>query len=189
MGSWHGGRLAIYAAIKLPALLILTWCLVLPFGWTLSKAAGSQLSIADLALMSAHPILGAGVALIALVPVNLLFTASTPSPDPSRPATHNLLYVLHVVVVAASGLLATGSLHRVLREDLGTVGSRVDLGSLVHKGWLAIFAFVAGELGWALRPFVGNPYQPISFLRRDAFDGNVYEFIVTDIVPHFLNSF
>jgi len=45
---------------------------------------------------------------------------------------------------------------------------------------------VGGEVAWSLRPFVGSVYEPTTFLRRDALDGNVYEFVITDIVPYLL---
>jgi hypothetical protein len=31
---------------------------------------------------------------------------------------------------------------------------------------------------------VASVYEPVAFLRPNALDGNVYEFIVLDIVPH-----
>ena len=45
-------------------------------------------------------------------------------------------------------------------------------------------AVVGGEVAWALRPFVGSVYLTVAFVREDALDGNVYEFIWTDIRPH-----
>ena len=50
--------------------------------------------------------------------------------------------------------------------------------------WVLAYALVGGEVAWALRPFVGSVYYRVEFLRPDALDGNVYEFIVTDILPH-----
>jgi hypothetical protein len=41
-------------------------------------------------------------------------------------------------------------------------------------------------VAWALRPFVGSVYYPIVFLRHDALQGNVYEFIITGIFPFLL---
>jgi len=35
--------------------------------------------------------------------------------------------------------------------------------------WFALFAFVAVQLSWNLRPFVGNPKAPAEFFRPDAF--------------------
>jgi hypothetical protein len=33
---------------------------------------------------------------------------------------------------------------------------------------------------------VGSVYKPVVFLRQDALEGNVYEFVFTDILPHLL---
>lgn len=181
MGWWHGGRLAVYAGIKLPLLLILTWILTFPFGWMLNQVTGRGVPLRELAPASVHPLVGAGVALLALVPVNLLFTLSFPQPDPGEPINHNALYLIHVLTVSACGLLATGPLRRLLRES-GRAGTAL------FAGWVGVYALVAGEIAWALRPFLGNPYQPVRFLRSDALDGNVYEFIWTDILPRFLGA-
>jgi hypothetical protein len=54
--------------------------------------------------------------------------------------------------------------------------------------WTLAYAFVGGEIAWVLRPFVGSVYLPVVFLREDALHGNVYEFIFTDILPHFWSS-
>jgi hypothetical protein len=54
----------------------------------------------------------------------------------------------------------------------------------VHLAWVLVFALVGGEVAWVLRPFVGSIYEPVAFVRAKALDGNVYEFIVTDIVPY-----
>jgi hypothetical protein len=39
--------------------------------------------------------------------------------------------------------------------------------------WPALYFFVAAQLAYALRPFVGNPAFPTEFLRED-WRGNVY---------------
>jgi hypothetical protein len=38
---------------------------------------------------------------------------------------------------------------------------------------MVIYAFVGIQMGWVLRPFVGNPSEPASFFRADAW-GNAY---------------
>ncbi len=55
-----------------------------------------------------------------------------------------------------------------------------------YAAWLVAFALVGGEVAWGLRPFVGSIYQPVTFLRRDALDGNVYEHIILEIAPYLL---
>jgi K+ transporter len=79
---------------------------------------------------------------------------------------------------------------RLLWTALGRV-ARVRKGLLpVFLIWFSTFAAVGGEVAWAMRPFVGSvsPDYPVVFLRKDALDGNVYEFIVTDILPHLVRA-
>ena len=76
---------------------------------------------------------------------------------------------LNLIVFAVAGICAQG----VARGRLQTLLKR-DARHL--KLWLtgfAIWAFVAVQLAWNLRPFVGSPEFPIEFLRADAFS-NVY---------------
>ena len=56
----------------------------------------------------------------------------------------------------------------------------------VYVAWLLSFALVGGEVAWALRPFVGSIYFESAFIRPDALDGNVYEFILFEIFPYLL---
>jgi hypothetical protein len=41
------------------------------------------------------------------------------------------------------------------------------------RAWLITYAFVGIQMGYLLRPFVGNPDQPVSFFREEAW-GNAY---------------
>ena len=41
------------------------------------------------------------------------------------------------------------------------------------RGWIGLYAFVSIQMGWVLRPFVGDPAQPVRFVRADTW-GNAY---------------
>jgi hypothetical protein len=45
------------------------------------------------------------------------------------------------------------------------------------RGWLIIYAFVGIQLGYLLRPFIGDPTQPVAFFRADSW-GNAYIFVL-----------
>jgi hypothetical protein len=113
--------------------------------------------------------------------VAALFTYAAPAPSSEARTAHNLLYLMHTGLVGACGLAGALSLRtslaRAARNDRRAARR-------VHLAWILVYAAVGGEVAWALRPFVGSVYEPVAFLRRDALDGNVYEFIFTDIVPH-----
>lgn len=37
---------------------------------------------------------------------------------------------------------------------------------LVFSCWIVLFALVGAQMGWVLRPFVGNPYEPFTWFRE-----------------------
>ena len=76
----------------------------------------------------------------------------------------------------------------MLRGVLVDVCGDRRLAGRIRASWIAIYAFVGGEVAWMLRPFVGSVHLPVVFLRDDALQGNVYEFILTDILPHLWRS-
>lgn len=55
--------------------------------------------------------------------------------------------------------------------------ARPDLGQRVFQVWLVVYGIVGAQMGWILRPFIGNPDQPFSLFRdRDgSFFGAVFE--------------
>ena len=181
LGLWHGPRLALYVALKLPLVLLLTSALTVPFSWAGSALLGLPLRVGQVAVLTFLALAAGSLLLAALAPVALLFTLSAPPPTEEARTAHNLLYLLHTAFVGGSGLAGTAVLWRGMRS-FGRPAR------VVFFVWIAAFALVGGEVAWALRPFVGSVYKPVVFLRRDALDGNVYEFVFTDILPHLLGG-
>jgi len=185
LGAWHGGRQALYSAIKLPLVLVLTSALTLLFNWLLGTIAGLRLGFVHTAVLTVLALATAGLPLASLAPVAWFFTLALPPPSTDARLAHNLLYLLHTTQVGGCGLAGTAALWQLLRRLRPDALDARRLRT-VFVAWLLTFALVGGEVAWSLRPFVGSVYEPTTFLRRDALDGNVYEFIVTDIVPYLL---
>lgn len=180
LGLWRGGEQVAYAAIKLPLVLILTACLTMLFNWISAVMLGLRIRLAQVAVLTFLALAIAALLLASLVPVVWLFTVSAPPPSLEARTTHNLLYLCHTSFVATAGLAGTAALWRAL---VGLAGGR-RRARKVFVAWVLAFALVGGEVAWALRPFVGSIYYPPAFVRRDALEGNVYEFIWHDIVPY-----
>lgn len=180
LGSWHGPRLALYTALKLPLLLIATALATAAFQGLIGRALGLSLGAGGALRLSLRGYATTALLLGSLAPVAALFVASAPLPDADGRTAHNLLYLTHVALVAACGLGGLAS----LRRELGAAAPSPRAARTAFAAWIAVSALVGGELAWALRPFVGSVYEPVAFLRADALDGNVYEFVWTDILPH-----
>jgi hypothetical protein len=184
LGWWHGPRLAGYVAAKLPAVLLLTAACTMFFSWIAARALGLPLRFPQVGAMTFLALSTASVLLASLAPIAWLFTVTAPPPTPDARTAHNLLYLMHTTLVGISGLAGTVTLWRAL----GATGAPVAKRAGAYALWLAAYAIVGGEVAWVLRPFVGSvsPEHPIVFLRPDALDGNVYEFVIRDIIPHLL---
>lgn len=184
IGMWRGGQQVIWAALKLPLVLIATAALTMVFNWMTALLWGLRVRFVQVAALSFLALAVAAVVLASLVPVAWLYTVSAPEVSLYERTTHNLLYLLHTLLVGVSGLVGTVTLWRALE----VCSNHRRQARRIYWTWLVTFAVVGGEVAWALRPFVGSIYYPVAFLRDDALDGNVYEFIWRDIVPYLLST-
>jgi hypothetical protein len=179
-GMWNGARLSAYVAIKLPLTLLLTSAFTMGLCWMVAALLGLPLRFGQVAVLTFLALAAGAVLLASLAPVAILFTLAAPAPDEKARTAHNLLYLMHTTFVGACGLAGSRILWRILQR---LPSPRRTLRA-VYVAWVLAYAAVGGEVAWGLRPFVGSVYQPVVFLRHDALDGNVYEFVFTDIAPH-----
>lgn len=184
LGSWHGARLSVYVAIKIPLMLLVTAAITSLFNWIIAALLGLPMRVRQIVALTLIPLAITSIVAASLAPVAWLFNASLPSPAPSQRTTHNVLYLAHTMLIAAAGLSGTSTLRHVLADVCGDAKQA----SKIRWSWIAVYAFVGSEVAWALRPFIGSVYLPVVFLREDALRGNVYEFILTDILPHLWRS-
>jgi hypothetical protein len=183
-GMWSGARLSAYAAIKLPLVLLLTSALTVVLSWLVAAVLGLPLRFARVGVLTFLPLAAGALLLASLAPVAVLFTLAAPAPDETARTAHNLLYLMHTTFVGGCGLAGTRILWRIMQR---LPAPRRTLRA-VYLAWVLAYAAVGGEVAWGLRPFVGSIYQPVVFLRADALEGNVYEFVFTDIIPHLLHA-
>ena len=183
LGWWHGPTLTAYVAVKLPLVLIVTSSFTMLFAWIAARAMGLSLRFAQVGALTFLGLATASVLLASVTPVAWLFTATAlPPPSPAARTAHNALYLTHTLLIGISGLAGTRHLWRALRA------TRAPLPAVLttYVTWLLAYALVGGEVAWMLRPFVGSvsPDFPVVFLREDALQGNVYEFMLSDIFPY-----
>lgn len=161
MGSFAGPWGALYAALKMPILLLLAPLVCVPS----FRVVHSVLGLADDEPAARRGVMCAqatmAIALLALSPVLVVGYVSS--------AHYHLAKLVNLGVFALAGLAAQLTLVRhyrpLLRKDRRH--------RLALLAWPALYLFVALQLAYALRPFVGNPAFPTEFLRED-WMGNVY---------------
>jgi hypothetical protein len=184
LGSWRAPVQALNAAVKLPLVLLATSGLTMLLNWMLAVLMGVKATFAQVTALTLLALAVAAVVLASLAPVALLFTLSAPPPSTDARTAHNLLYLLHTAFIAGAGLAGTAT----LRSAVDRICADPSRSRRLRAAWIAAFAFVGGEVAWALRPFVGSVYFPVVFLRDDALEGNMYEFIFISILPHLLGG-
>ena len=162
MGCWgRNPERAMYSATKLPLLVFASSLLCLPNFWVLNRLMGlaPDFGAACRGIMSAQATLA--VALAALAPVTAFFYASTDS--------YELAKLLNFAVFGVATLAAQRTLARHYRPLLAR--DRRHLVALV--AWPTLYFFVAAQMAYVLRPFIGNPRLDTTFFRAPWW-GNVY---------------
>lgn len=161
MGSyalWNGGSsvFLVWGAIKVPLLLGLAGALCLP---TL-RVFSLLLGIGDEFQTATRAMLGIQVAfaavLVALSPLIVLYYASG--------ASYRGALIANMVAWAFAAIVAGWRAKEQLAPQLSH-----DKRLRLLGGWgFVLWAFVAIQTCWCLRPFIGRPDAPPQFVRRDA---------------------
>lgn len=155
----NGGSAAFlfFSALKVPLFLGLGAALMLPALYVLYAllGLGDQFGVALRALVGGQAAFA--LVLASLSPLTLVFYLSG--------ATYRGALGFNVALFALAALAAQNTIRGRIRALLQRDARHSQLLSIGFGLW----AFVAIQLGWNLRPFVGNPDAPAQFLRPDAF--------------------
>jgi len=161
-----GDRLlqVLYSAIKVPILLGVTFAVALPSFFVINTlmGVGADFGRALRALLATQA--GLTIILASFAPFTLLWYASS--------ANYQAAILFNALMFGVASVVAQRLLRRYYRPLIEA--------NPVHRGllrwWLFLYAFVGIQLGYVLRPFIGDPNSPTSFLRADPW-GNAYEHV------------
>lgn len=149
--------LMLYAAIKMPILVLATTALCLPAFFTLHLCLG---------LRREFP-----VALRAVLGGQAMFAIVLASLSPLIPVWYTAVERKSAAVLGAAALFALAALcsltavRRVYTREL----PRRPAHRFLALAWFALYALVGIQLGWMLRPFIGSPDLGPALLREEAF--------------------
>ena len=151
----------VFAALKVPLLLVSTFALSLPSYFIFNTLTGLREDFGEALRALAASQAGLTVVLVALAPLTLLWNVS--SSDHIATILYNAL-MFGLATVGGQILLRRYYRPLLLRDVRHKVMLRV---------WGVVYAFVGIQMGWILRPFVGDPNRAIGFFREDTW-GNAY---------------
>jgi hypothetical protein len=166
--------------VKVPLLFYLTLIVTLPSLYVFNALVGSRLTLSAVVRLLVAT-LGVNVAVLcSLGPIVAFFSVSTTS--------YPFMVLFNVTVFAIAGFLAQmfllQTLHRLsIAQTLGETEPEA-LGAeppsairplsdqflgrhvkTIFHLWLIVFGLVGAQMGWVLRPFIGNPNVPFTWFR------------------------
>jgi len=162
MGLYGGRPLqALYSASKVPLLFLVTTLVCLPNFFVANTLLGLREDFrAAFRGVIAAQATGA-ICLAALGPVTLFHYASTDD------------YDLAILFNGLMFLIGTAAGQVTLARHYRPLLARNPRHRIGQISWMVLYVFVAIQLAWVLRPFVGNPNIPTRFFREEAWS-NAY---------------
>jgi hypothetical protein len=153
--------LSVFAAVKVPLLLLVSSLVCLPWFFVLNTVLGlrDDFRAALQAILAGQTALS--IALAALGPITLVWYASEAS------------YRAALLFNAAAFAVATGAGQIAMLRDYRVLIRRDGRHRIGLAAWVLLYAFVGIQMGWMLRPFIGNPSDPPQFFRPEPFS-NAY---------------
>lgn len=157
-----GGWQMLYSGLKVPLLLLVAYALSLPLFFVLNTLLGLRDDFGE--AFHAVSVTQAALTLIllALAPYTLLWYASYGGYDGA------------IVFNGAMFAVASLSAQHVLRRQYRPLIRRHPRHAVMLKVWLGAYVFIAIQMAWTLRPFIGRPGLPVQFFREGAWEGNAY---------------
>lgn len=151
----------IYAALKVPLLLLVTFLIGLPSFFVLNTLLGLRRDFVQAVRALVATQAGLAIVLASLAPFTAFWYASS--------GNYAMAVRFNVLMFAVASFAAQGLLRGYYRPLI----ERNRNHRWMLWTWIVIYAFVGIQMGWILRPFVGAPGVPVQFFREGAW-GNAY---------------
>ena len=151
----------VYSAAKVPILLGGTFLLSLPSFFVINTLVGLRDDFAHAVRALVATQAGLTVILAAFAPFTALWYASC--------ANYSAAILFNALMFGAASLAA----QRLLRRYYKPLIRRNPRHRAMLWAWLGVYAFVGIQMGWVLRPFIGDPAMETSFFRQKAWS-NAY---------------
>ncbi len=151
----------VYAAVKVPILLLVTFLISLPSFFVLNTLLGMRRDFAEAVAALITTQAGLTIILASLAPFTALWYASY--------GDYNTAILFNGVMFGIASFSAQFLLRRLYRPLV----ERNARHRLLLRLWIVIYMFVGIQMGWVLRPFIGSPFSATRFFREGAFS-NAY---------------
>jgi hypothetical protein len=171
MGSYNGFLQAMVTGIKIPGLILLSLLICAPALFVIQYMIGSRMTFYQMGNTILAGFLVFTTITLSFAPIVIFFMITSEN--------YAFLKLLHVAIFAFAGIFAITTIIKGLTFSCEKKNVYPKQGMNVFKIWMVIFAFVASQLAWNLRPFLGNRDLPFELFR--AHEGNFYVAVIQSI--------
>jgi hypothetical protein len=154
----------LYAAVKVPMMLGITFLISLPSFFMLNTVLGLRGDFRRTMTALLDALAMFTLTLLSLAPLTIFWYLSS--------GDYEIAILFNGLMFAIALFTAQLMLRRRYRPLIAAQPKH----AWVLRGWLITFTFVGIQMAWVLRPFVGNPHAPTRFFREGAWS-NAYEFV------------
>jgi hypothetical protein len=151
----------LISAVKVPLLVLVSFALSVPSFYVINALLGLREDFRPAIRAIVQAQASFCMVILSLAPVTLLWYVSVPD--------YKLAVAFNGMVFAIGSLAAQLVLRRLYRPLVQRNPRHRSMLVL----WAGLFAFTSIQMAWVLRPFVGNPREPVRFIREEAW-GNAY---------------
>jgi hypothetical protein len=177
VGLWRSPLQAVYVALKIPLVILLTAVGNAVLNGVLAQLLGSGLSFRQTSLAIVMSFAVAAIILASLSPLVLFLLVNTP---PLSGAGHggDVMLVALVAAIAFAGVVANVRLLGLIEH--ASRGRTIALQTLF--AWLAGNLLLGSQIAWVLRPYIGPADLPVEFLRAEPWRGNFFEALASSVL-------
>jgi hypothetical protein len=177
VGLWRSPLQAVYVAVKIPLVILLTATGNAALNGILAQLLGTGLSFRQTSLAIVMSFAVAAIILASLSPLVLFLLVNTP-PLSSGGLGGDVMLVALVAAIAFAGVVANVRLFGLL--EYVSRRRRVALQTLL--AWLAGNLVLGSQFAWVLRPYIGPADLPVEFLRAEPWRGNFFEALASAVL-------
>jgi hypothetical protein len=157
-GLSHSFLQALSSAVKMPIMFVATIFFCLPAFYFFSLVLGTKLRLIQVTTVVLTAISVTAFLLLGLSPISLFFVLTSDN--------YPFFKLLTSFSVAASGAVGIYFLWRGMTLlDTSANGSTPKLRQPLIILWFILYGFVASQMAWRLRPFVGDKNSIFEFIR------------------------
>jgi hypothetical protein len=177
VGLWRSPLQAVYVAVKMPLVILLTATGNAVLNGVLAQLLGTGLSFRQTSLAIIMSFAVAAIILASLSPLVLFLLVNTP-PFSGDGHGGEVMLVALVAAIAFAGIVANVRLLGFIEH--ASRGRTAALQTLF--AWLAGNLLLGSQIAWVLRPYTGPADLPVEFLRAEPWRGNFFEGLASAVL-------